>query len=445
LALRRWCGGLTLSSSQAAPGFEAVWLFLGALGVLLVLGLAFQGAGALFHQIGDVLGHARLARAASARVWRAGRLVIAAIAFTVLSWTGAQTVSFYFESPDRGRSDLLLLLHTRSRGEIAVEHAMTAALTPLRDLAALADNLPVLLVVIWLVFRFSTSGRPIFTVDPRNAAQGAAPRFTYRDRTKVDGWATVIWACAGLYAVYRLVGKAAGSPDLPVGNCLLMEALIVPLLMLVCDGFLLAWVLVEVRDAGSDVRGESRLNPTEALKLMPASALGCFLALPARYTATAVFLGSQHVPTQVLATEFGRAIRWMLGPGLIELQGASLVLVGAVGVVAWSRGAIGETLHGYRRLLSRETGRLIIVLVIAGLGCAAASGGAYLVVLLLPPAGWVLAAADAYAHYATTPVGLWTLAALIALAERSLPVARAASEPPPALDAEPVAPGESPA
>lgn len=437
LALRRWCGGLTLSSPGWVPGLQGLWLFLGALGVLLAVGLALQGPGALLRQLGDVPGHARLAKAASTRVWRANRLMIAAIAFTVLSWTGAQTASFLTERPDRGRGDLLLLLRSRSRGELAFDQAVTAALTPLRDLAGLADNLPALLVAAWLVFRSVSAARPILAVGPDGPSDGGSPRFAYRDRKSVDARATVAWACAGLYAVYRIVGKAAGSPDLPVGNCLVVESLVVPGLMLACDGFLLAWVLVELRDAGADLRGEHRLDPTEALRLMPAASLGCLLALPARYAATAVFLASQHLPTRVLATSVGRGVRWLLGWGLIDLQGASLVVVGAVGVVAWSRGSTRESLHGFRRLLAGETGRLIAVLAAAGLACGAASAAAYSLVFLLPPSGWLLAAADSYAHYATTPVGLWTLAALVTLAERTLPVARTAHEAAPTPELRP--------
>ena len=352
--LRRWCGGLTLSSPEPVPGLEAFWLFVGALGVLLVIGLALQGFGPLFRQLVDVPGHARLARAAAARVWGAGRLVVASIGFTVLSWTGGQTLAFYFESPERGRGDLQLLFRIRSRSELAFEQGLTAALTPLRDLAGLADNLPALVAAIWLLFRFSSSSRPIFVIDSE-APPGTAPtRFSVRDRSPVDLWSTVVWTCAGLYAIYRVVARAAGSPDLPVGNCLVVEALIVPVLMLLCDGFLLAWVLVELRDAGQDVRGEVRLDPAEALKLMPAAAIGCLLALPSRYAATAVFLGSQHVPASVLATPVGRYIRWQLGWGLVELQAASLVVVGVVGVAAWSQGTTAETLHGFRRLLAQS-------------------------------------------------------------------------------------------
>ena len=208
----------------------------------------------------------------------------------------------------------------------------------------------------------------------------------------------------------------------------MVETVVIPLLMLLCDGFLLAWILVELRNVAFAESGDDRFDIFQVIELMPAAALGCLAALPSRYIATFVSLAAQHVPAKTMATLVGGYIRWQLGSGLIVLQGASLVFVGLVGVVAWSRGSVAETLHGYGRMLTREGGRLVVVLAIAGLGCALASGTAYAVMFMLPPAGWVLAAADSYAHYATLPIGLWTLAALITLAERSLPTARFATE-----------------
>src|SRR5271165_3814802 len=98
---------------------------------------------------------------------------------------------------------------------------------------------------------------------------------------------------------------------------------------------------------------------------MPAALLGCALALPARYVATLVFLVLQHLPTSVGATSLGRYVRWQLGWGLVDLQGASLVVLGSVGVMAWSRGSISEALWGFKRLLAEEAGHLIVALAMA--------------------------------------------------------------------------------
>ena len=83
----------------------------------------------------------------------------------------------------------------------------------------------------------------------------------------------------------------AGSGDLPLGGCLVVEAVFVPILMVISDGFLMAWLLTELRNAGLDNTGEDRLDLRQAIALMPGSALACALALPARYVATFVWLG----------------------------------------------------------------------------------------------------------------------------------------------------------
>jgi hypothetical protein len=207
---------------------------------------------------------------------------------------------------------------------------------------------------------------------------------------------------------------------------LVAEAIVIPLMMLVCDGFLLAWVLIEIRNAGFHRAGEDRIDPRQALEIMPAAALASAFALPGRYVATMVFLASQHLPTSAGAGALGRSIRWQLGWGLVDVQAASLLVIGLVGVAAWSRGSLWETLNGFIRLLKGQGGHLVVCALIAGAAACALAGLAYSVVLLLPPAGWVLPAADSYAHYVTLPVGLWTVAALVELSERTLPMARPA-------------------
>jgi hypothetical protein len=440
LALRRWCSGLTLSSPQPAPTLDGLWALLAALAVLLCVGMVLQGPGEAIKQFFDLPGHARLWRRATAKVWRAGRLVSAAITFTVLSWTGSQTLGFLADRTAKGKNDLTLLTHSRGRLELAVDQGILAAMTPLRDLAGLADNLPLLLCAVYLLFRASSGTLP--SPGPLPGRAGAKPA-SQRSASRigmVSGWATVIWGCGALYILYRLVARASGSPDLPLGGCLVAEAVVVPLMMLICDGFLLAWVLAELRTAGFDGVIEERFHPAHALELMPAAALGCALALPARYLATFVILAVQHMPTSIGSTLLGRYIRWQLGWGLVDLQAAGLVGVGVVGVVAWSRGSLREVVEGYRRLLEQQAGRLVALLSMAAAGSLLLAGIVYPLVLLLPPAGWVLPAADSYAHYLTLPVGLWTLAALIEVGERSLPVASLAD----ARQEAPAAPMPSP-
>ena len=341
----------------------------------------------------------------------------------MLAWTGSQTLGFLSDRSDRGKTELILLTRSRAKIELALEQGSLAALTPLRDLTGMADNLPLLICAVYLVFRASSGMLPpLDTAFGRSRETQFPPRFRPKGGGGA-GWSTVIWGCGSLYVLYRLVARASGSVDLPLGGCLVVEALIIPLLMLICDGFLLAWVLTELRRAKFDRIGEERVHPGQALELMPVAALGCGLAMPARYVATLVFLGLQHLPTSVGSTSLGRYIRWQLGWGLVDLQAASLMALGFVGVVAWSRGSISDSVWGFKHLLEEQGGYLIAALAMAGAAACLLAGLVYPLIFLLPPAAWVLPAADSYSHYVTLPIGLWTLAALIELAERSLPSA----------------------
>jgi hypothetical protein len=409
LALRRWFASLTLSSPEAVPSLFGLWSWLLGLAALLVVAILFQGPGRALGQLFDLAGHVRLGSQAMGRLRRSGRMVSVTIGATVLAWTASQTATY--QRP-QGKDDLALLTKARSLGELAVEQGIMAALTPLRDLCGLADNLPLLIVATLLVFRAASDrwGGP------------TAPVFA--PKPPVSGWVHVVWGCGALFLLYRIAALIAGAGNLPLGGCLMIEPPLVPALMVLCDGVLLAYVLVELRNATLGATGAETLDVAQVVGLMPGAALACLAALPARAVATAgILLAWLNVPDSAGATAVGRYLRWQLNWGLADLQGAALVVVGLAGAVAWSRGTLGEAVRGYVRLLSAQGGRLVVVLALAGLASGLLSALAYLVVLSLPASTWVLAAADSYAHYATLPVGLWTLAALVELGGRSLPEA----------------------
>ena len=233
-----------------------------------------------------------------------------------------------------------------------------AGLTPLRDLAALGDNLTLVLIVIVVVFRASLD----------LPGWGIPPDYFGKDARAGSGQPMVDGDLGKPRRSTRSIGPWAGGPETATclsGGCLVVEAALVPILMMICDGFLLAWVLTELRNAGLTLSGEDRLDIRQAIALMPASALACVLALPSRYVATFVFLTSAYFPTWLHATSLGRYVRWQLGWGLTDLQAAGLAMVGLAGAVAWSRGTIRGSLAGYRRLLAAHGGHLVVVLAMA--------------------------------------------------------------------------------
>jgi len=217
---------------------------------------------------------------------------------------------------------------------------------------------------------------------------------------------------------------------------MLFESLIAPVLMAVADGVILAWVLVEIRNAGlGDVANES-MDLEGWIALLPGTMLVCFLAMPARYVSGAVALVLPYFPGMGLAPVAARTppsgiwldllvyIRWQLGEGLIVLQALALAALPLVGAAAWSNGRFVAVLRGAGDLLRNEGGRLFSAILACGLACFGLAAIAYIPVLAIPTQTWILTAADAYAHYATLPIGLILTAMLIEMSRRTLPHAR---------------------
>jgi hypothetical protein len=403
LALRRWYSSLTLSSPDSAPNRFGLYAWLIGLGALLLISMVVQGPGKALRQLFDVPGHLRLASSAIGRLRRSGRLVAVTLGASVIAWTGSQALSY---SKTERLNDLITLKSTKSVREISIEQGVLAALTPLRDVMGLGDNLLLLIGATILAFKLSADR---WGSGPDNPSM--------KPRMPLPPWTTLCWGGTWLYAMYRFATLVVDSDGLPLGSCLFVEAAGIPLLMALSDGLILAWIIVELRKASLPDDDNTGFDMISALPLLPAAALACVLAVPARYVATADFLALQNIPS--LKSWF--IVRTFLkGWGLVALQGGAVVFCGFAGVVAWRGRSVPSALAGYVQTLRQEGGHLVATITAAGLASAAAAGLAYFIVLALPAQTWVLAAADSYAHYATLPINLLLLAALIELGGRAL-------------------------
>ena len=403
LALRRWYASLTLSSPDPAPNRFGFWAWLIGLGVLLIVCLVAQGPRRALGQLFDLPGHFRLASAALLRLRRSGRLIAVTLGATVIAWTASQALSY--TKPER-LNDLATLKSTKSLREISVEQGILAAITPFRDVMGLGDNLLLLVGATILAFKLSADR---WGSGPDNPLM--------KPRVPLPPWTTLCWGGTWLYAMYRCATLVVDSEGLPLGSCLFVEAVIVPALMILADGLILAWILVELRKASLGEDDSTGFDMISALPLLPAAALACLLALPARYVATADFLTLQNIPS----LKSWMIVRTFLkGWGLVGLQGGALVFMGFAGAVAWRGRTVGGACKGYWLLLRREGGHLTVALAMGGLASGAAAGLAYFIVLALPAQSWVLGAADSYAHYASLPFNLLLLAAVIELGGRAL-------------------------
>ena len=228
LALRRWFWSQTLAAPTSTPGGQALWAWGLGLLALLVLAMIAQGPARAIGQAIDLPGHLGLVGAALERLKVSSRLVMIALGAAVISWTSSLLVRFRRPS---ALEDLLALTRSRSVTELAVEQGVLAALTPLRDVMSLGDTLVLLAAATAVVFKFSA--------DRWGDDSGTGKA--------VPTWSTLCWAAGALYGLYRLTAMFAPTGDLPMGGCLVLEALVVPALMAASDGLLAAWVLVELR------------------------------------------------------------------------------------------------------------------------------------------------------------------------------------------------------
>jgi len=397
LALKRWYGSLTLSSPEALPSRAAFWLWLAGIGGMLLLAITAQGPVRALAQFFDLAGLARLISAAIGRLRRSARLVAILLGATVVSWTAWQTP--LHNRPEK-KEELGLLLKSKSRVEFSAEQGVLAATTPLRDILGLGDTLVLLVAGAALVFKFSAD------------RWGRFDDASMAIRASSGSWTTVAWGAAGLYAMYRMASLLYDIEGLPpLGGCLFVEVVGVPLLMVLADGLLLAWVVAELRGAnvGSEEEG---FDVAGAITLYPGAILACLLSMPARYAAMGVGLTWFHHTTQTPGTA-PWSLEFLRGWSLAGLQAAGLAMLGLVAGLAASSGSWGGTLRGYGRVLKAEGGRLAALVAVLGLGVGGVSALAYSIVLAMPVQPWILLAADGYAHYASLPIGLLGASALV--------------------------------
>lgn len=397
LALQRWFQSLTLSAPDANSRPVGLWVSLAGMGALLLWAMVAQGPARCLGQLLDVPGHVRRLGVAVERLRRSGRLLVLVLGATVLSWTGYLFMRY---NAPMGLENLLVLTRSKSAGQLAVGQGELASLTLARDVLGLGSMLVLLIPAGVQVFR-AAAGR-----------WGPGSEELGLDEKPMPAGVTVYWAALGLFALYRITEIVVSKGGLPLGECTILEAVVVPLLALISDGVIAAWVFAELAARGRAGEVEPP-DPRRVLGGVPSSMVACLLALPARYVGLfSILLLNHSMPARLDGFLTGLLRGW----GLVYLQGASLPMMGVVAALAMGgplRGAVGRSW----RLMGREGGHLVAWVAMCGVGAGLATWCAYALLLSLPAQPWVLPTADAYAHYVSLPFGLVLVSGLIGLAE----------------------------
>ena len=332
--------GVDAFLAQVMPGFHGLSALLTGLGILFLTALIAQGPRDGHLQFFDLPGHIRLCGtrcdgSGSPAGWLRRQSPSP-------SWPGRVPSNGLSPRQRQDRPAPVDQVVEDERGGYGA--GVLAGSTPPRYVAGLGDNLPLLILAAIVVFRAS--------IDPQKSGEpGEAASRRGRPR---PGWTTRVGEAAALYILYqgRCPGGRSGTVDLPLGGCLIVEAILIPIAMLLADGFLLAWILTEFRNAKLDVGGQHRLDALQAISLLPGAVAFSASASPSRNIATFVFLPRPTCRPRSYATALGEYVRWQLGWGLVDIQAARASPLS--GSSASSPGAAAgsvEAIAGYGRLL----------------------------------------------------------------------------------------------
>ena len=304
---------------------------------------------------------------------------------------------------------------------------VNAAVVPLRDWVGLGDLLPLVLGASILLFARTAEVAQHLRVTTRTIEQ---VRFKRRMGT--------IWVGLILLVAYRVIVFIVDPAAAPMADCMFVNAIAMPTLMLVADGILLSWVLTEF---GRALLVHLDWEPDDTVAFnrgIPSSILCCALMNPGRY----VLMGCAIWEAQFTTPATWPASRWVpiLWACTIS-QVLGLAWFGFPGVVAvMRRGSWRERLRAYATLIRRVGGQVLGLAILAIVLNVLALLPFYWIFGAMQRETWSLLGAASYGHYATLLLGIVFLAGVTQLACQELgiereqgPVATLISEPPVAV------------
>jgi hypothetical protein len=421
LALKRWVGQGTLTSPDTASAFDSLvryWLF--ALCAIALAGIVAQGPKRFF--LGLTRWSDFKALLGMGLVRLRSRLVVpmALAGFVLCSWTTSQLLQY---DSVANLDALQLSLRGKTIAMFGLEQGVLTALTPLRDLLALADVWPLAAAGLFFGFRYTSQAQWV----PRSVKTS--------EQIRAQTLAQIFWVVVAVWLVYRIVVGVSGEGGLPLHSGAWFEVALEPATMLLIDSVLAAWVVVELRDSLMSDSDSLGPDPVKIFSLFPAMIFVCFLLAPGRYFAHVVWLAwnsfvDQAAQSGAVAPDILSGVIWALSWGIVDIQVIAMPFALLAGAAAFGGGSIGRVLRIAWRTL-RGDASLYFATTIA-MGTFGLMSTSLLTSLMLshPSEPWVLMAADFYCHLASLAIGLWYLCCLIELCSRHWPAPIAESDEP---------------
>jgi len=359
--------------------------------------------------LADIRGHYEQLGAGLEILRRNKRPLWVLLAAAVFGWTG-WSMRVWDEPTSKGDWEAMLALHENRAGSFAAAHSLTAAINPLRDLASLGDLLPLVLAACVLLFARTAE-----------MAQHLRRKTRATENVGLKRRVGTIWVGLIILLAYRVLVFVVDPVAAPMADCMYINALILPALLLAADGLLLSWVLTEF---GRGVLGHFDWEADDSVAFVrgiPAALFACACINPGRY----VLLGCAIWEDQFSQTTIWPATRWapiLWGCTISQVIGLAWFALPAVLAVTRHSGLFAA-LRAFVTLLRQAGGKVIGLTVLAIVLNLLALLPFYWVFGSMQPETWSLLGAASYGHYATLLVGIILLAGTTQLAYQELGVA----------------------
>ena len=355
----------------------------------------------------DVRGHFEHLGAGLEILRRNKRPLWVVLAAAVLSWTGWSLRGVWQDPAGKDELEAMLALHSNSTTSFAAAHSLAAAIVPLRDWFALGDLMPLVLGICVLLFARTSE-----------LALHLRAKTRVIEQSRLKRRVGTIWVGLIILAAYRVLVFVVDPTHAPLADCMYINAVAMPVLMLAADGILLSWVLAEF-GRGLLSHFDWQADDTLAfVRNIPAAMLICALANPGRYVLLACAIGEG----QFSGLGTWPASRWgpiLWGCSIAQVVGLAWFAFPGIVVVSRRGGLKGKFL-AYVTLLRRAGGQIVGLTMFGVLLNFLVQWPVYWIFGMMQRETWSLLGAASYGHYASLLVGIVLLAGISQLAYREL-------------------------